>query len=100
MTFPPFMYYSDGPRVEVSTDGDGVVYAALALAGDGLFADVREPVAVGRICEGDGRDDAPYLIRTEYGTWGYGDARAAAAALVDLHHEAQGYGDDDDGGEA
>jgi hypothetical protein len=95
MSFAPFIYYGDGPRVEVSTDDAGNVYAAPALAGNGICADIRhdQRAHVGRVEPGDGRDDAPYLIRTDYGTWGYGDPRAAAAALVDLHHDAQGYGE-------
>lgn len=98
MSFAPFIYYSDGPRVEVSTDDAGNVYAAPALPGNGIFADVREPVRVGYI----GREPsarsyiaAPVVPFDDGWEDEYPDERTAALQLVDWHHWQAGYLADD-----
>jgi hypothetical protein len=86
-----FMYYGDSGRYEVTTDDAGNVYAAPALPGNGIFADVREPVRIGRVyIEPSALSSiiAPaFPVPYEYDDE-WQDDRMAVAVLVEMYDDA------------
>ena len=97
-----FMYYGDSGRYEVTTDDAGHVYAAPALPGDGLFADVREPVRIGSLVREPSTYShiiapafpAPYEYVDEWA-----DEGMAVRVLVEMYDDAR-TPDDEEGGDA
>lgn len=75
-SFTPFIYYGDGPRVEVSCDDAGNVYAARMGIGNGISAPVFDRFPVGHVSAVEGGADDP---------------RGAACALVDAWARRDGW---------